>query len=228
MNKKQKRLVIAAIIAIIIIGIRFSPLADYFTLQSFKIYKTLIMQAVQNYYLLSVLIYFSVYTIFTAFALPEAGIFTIVAGFIFGAIPATIYIVVAATIGSCLAFIMARYLVGDWLQEKYKNRLINFNKRMEQNGIFYFLSLRLFFVIPIFITTILAGLTKLSLFTFFWTTAIGIIPGTFFYAFAGHQLNRIKKVSDIFSLNILLVFLALALLPLIPIIYNRFKKYFHR
>ena len=96
--------------------------------------------------------------------------------------------------------------------------MAQFNKAMKLYGKNYLLVIRFVAVIPFFLVNILVGLTNLSLWTFIWTTAIGILPGSLVYTFAGQQLNEIESLRDIFSFNILLAFFFLALLALLPII----------
>ncbi len=224
MKNKKTRLIIAVIVGGIIIALRFSPLADYITFQNLKIYNDQLKILVNTNYLTSVMIYIFSYIMVAAFALPVAAIFTIAGGFLFGVIPACIYVDIAATIGAIFAFLASRYLVGEWFQEKYKDKLVNFNKNLQESGANYLLTVRLIFVLPFFLINILAGLTNINLFTFFWTTAVGILPGTAVYAFAGKQIDYIKNPSDIFSFNVMLAFLLLILLSLLPILFKKFKK----
>jgi uncharacterized membrane protein YdjX (TVP38/TMEM64 family) len=53
-------------------------------------------------------------------------------------------------------------------------------------------------------------------------TAIGIIPGSFVYAYAGRQLGTINSLKEIASPNVLLAFTLLGLLALVPTLYQKF------
>jgi len=223
MKKQRTKLIIALIIVAIIVGIRFSPLSNYLSFQNLQQYKEALKQTVSNYYLASIFLYIITYILITTFSIPVAAVLTLAAGFLFGTLPATIYVNIGATTGAICAFLASRYLVGEWFQKKYKNKLLKFNKEIKQNGTNYLLTLRLLFVMPFFLINILAGLTNVRLFTFFWTTSLGIIPGTLVYAFAGKQLDYINKPSDIFSIKVLLAFLFLAVLSLVPVIFKKIK-----
>ena len=67
---------------------------------------------------------------------------------------------IGATIGAIMAFLVARYLIGDWLQKRYAERLASFNKEIAENGYNYLLTLRLIPVFPFFLVNIFAGITK--------------------------------------------------------------------
>ena len=145
-------------------------------------------------------------------------------GYLFGTFPAIVYVNIGATGGAVLAFLAARYLLGARLQERYRDRLANFNDEMERNGTRYFLTLRLIPVFPFFVVNFLAGLTRVPLGTFSWTTSLGIIPGTAVFAYAGHQLEHVRSISDIFTGKVLFAFLILAAFTLAPAIIDRFRR----
>ena len=63
--------------------------------------------------------YFLVYVVITAVSLPGAAIMTLVGGAIFGLVTGTIIISFASTIGATLAFLIARYLLGETVNRKF-------------------------------------------------------------------------------------------------------------
>ncbi len=70
----------------------------------------------------------------------------------------------------------------------------------------------------------MSGLSTIALTTFVWTTAIGIIPGSFVYAYAGSQLSSIQTTEDIVSPSILLALVMLGILSLIPTVYGKVQQ----
>jgi uncharacterized membrane protein YdjX (TVP38/TMEM64 family) len=52
-------------------------------------------------------------------------------------------------------------------------------------------------------------------------TAIGIIPGSFVYAYAGRQLGTINSLKEIASPNVIGAFVLLGLLALLPMLYKK-------
>ena len=103
------------------------------------------------------------------------------------------------------------------VQNKNQKRLGWFNEQVKLYGIYYLIFMRFLALIPFFVGNLLAALSEVSLWTFVWTTSVGIIPGSLVYAFAGRQLTTIDSIQDVFSWNILLAFLLLALLALTPV-----------
>jgi len=55
-------------------------------------------------------------------------------------------------------------------------------------------------------------------------TSLGIIPGSFVFAFAGRQLGTINSLGEIASPPVLLAFTLLGLLALMPIAYRKFTN----
>jgi uncharacterized membrane protein YdjX (TVP38/TMEM64 family) len=158
------------------------------------------------------------------FSLPGATIMTLAGGFLYTFFIGALYVNVGATAGATLAFLFARYIAGKSLQEKYGGRLEKFNSELDRNGWSYLLTLRFIPVFPFFLINIFAGLTKIPLRTFVWTTSVGIFPGSLIYAYAGQQLGDIGSVKDIFSGRVLLAFLLLAGLAIFPTLYKKIKK----
>jgi uncharacterized membrane protein YdjX (TVP38/TMEM64 family) len=66
--------------------------------------------------------------------------------------------------------------------------------------------------------------------TYFFGTLFGIIPGTFVYCLVGNGLGAIidkgcePNLGRIFEPEILSALIGLAVLPLIPVVYKRFKR----
>jgi uncharacterized membrane protein YdjX (TVP38/TMEM64 family) len=196
----------------------------YLTFENLQENKSSFQHIVKTNYGLSIAGYIIIYILVTGFSLPGATILTLGSGFLFGVILGAIYVNIGATTGATMAFLFSRYIAGDWVQKKYGDKLINFNNELEKNGYRYLLTLRLIPVFPFFLINIFAGLTKISLRTFIWTTSMGILPGSLVYTYAGSQLNFIKSTKDIFTTRIVMVFLLLALFILLPVIISRIKE----
>ena len=67
---------------------------------------------------------------------------------------------------------------------------------------------------PFFMINLLMGLTRMRLFTFFWVSQIGMLPGTLVYVNAGKQLAQIDSISGILSPGVLISFAILGLFPI--------------
>jgi uncharacterized membrane protein YdjX (TVP38/TMEM64 family) len=222
--EKQKRNILFLILFIAaIVLIRFSPLGSILTFENLRTHRDELAAVVQERYWLSVMIYIAVYVLAAALSIPGAVILTLGGGLLFGTVAATVYVNIGATAGAVLAFLSARYLLGNRLQEKYHDQLGRFNGEIEKNGTNYLLTLRFIPVFPFFLINFLSGLTKIPLRTFLWTTSLGIIPGTAVYAFAGRQLGSINALSEVLSRKVIAAFVVLALFALVPVVLKRIK-----
>jgi uncharacterized membrane protein YdjX (TVP38/TMEM64 family) len=195
----NKKIILIFFLIAVIVAIRLSPLGDILTFDNLKKNREVFFAFVQGHYLQSVAAYIAAYIIIVALSIPGAGIMTLAGGFLFGVLSATLYIDIGATIGATLAFLTARYLLGTWLQEKYRRQLGAFNAEMEKNGPRYLLTVRLIPLFPFFMINFLSGLTSIPVKTFVWTTALGIVPVTIIFAYAGRQIGTINSVSEILS-----------------------------
>jgi len=119
---------------------------------------------------------------------------------------------------------VSRYILGSSLQKKYASKLEKFNKDMEANGKYYLLTLRLIPVFPFFLINLMAGLTNIRLSTFFWTTAVGILPGSFVFTYAGSALNDIESPGDIISGKVLAALIFLGVMATLPVIIKKFGR----
>jgi len=128
---------------------------------------------------------------------------------------------VGATTGATLAFLTARYLLRDWVERKFGDRLEPIQAGFAKNAFSYLLTLRLIPIFPFFLVNLVSGLTRVNLGAYVVATALGIIPGTFVYAYAGRQLGTINSLKEIASPNVLLAFTLLGLLALVPVLYRR-------
>jgi len=216
MINRNKKIIFIFFLIAVIAAIRLSPIGDILTFENLKKNREVFFAFVRGHYLQSVAAYIVSYIIIAALSIPGAGIMTLAGGFLFGVLSATVYIDIGATIGATLAFLTARYLLGTWLQEKYRKQLGAFNAEMEKNGPRYLLTVRLIPVFPFFMINFLSGLTSIPVKTFVWTTALGIVPVTIIFAYAGRQIGTINSVSEILSprmIGALAVLSAVALFP---------------
>jgi uncharacterized membrane protein YdjX (TVP38/TMEM64 family) len=157
-------------------------------------------------------------------SLPGATILTLCAGAIFGSVSGTLVVNVGATLGATLAFLAARFILRDWVEKKFGEKLQPFNEGFSKNAINYILFLRLVPLFPFFLVNLMSGLTKVKLPIYFLGTMVGILPGSFVYANAGSNLAQINSLSDIASPGVLGAFALLGIFALIPSIYKRMKN----
>ena len=220
MKPAHKKILMALIIAAAIVSIRVFGLDHLLSLETFRQYRDQLLAFTAQHYLPTVAIFVLIYIAAVALSIPGATILTLTAGFLFGFI-GVIYVNIGASAGAVLAFLAARYLIGDWVQRRYGEKLASFNKEIAENGYNYLLTLRFIPLFPFFLINIFAGLTRVPLTVFAWTTMVGILPGSFIYIYTGRQLGII---GDILSWQIILAFVLLGLLVLSPVVIKKFMK----
>jgi len=216
--KVSKRLILGFLFIGALIAIRLSGIGEYITFEQLKLQRDMLVGLVETQYAWSVFAYISFFTLGVAFFLPVAMVLTLASGFLFGFPWGILYANIGGTLGSIISFLMVRYLFGESLQVRYAARLAGFNQAMHEQGSLYLLFIHFIFVIPFFMINTLAGLTRVSLWTFIWTTSLGILPGQFVYTFTGQQLSDINSIQDIFSGGVLVALCLLAFLGMVPML----------
>lgn len=222
---KKKLFVLFAVLFVIFVFYYFD-FGKHFSLDSVKKNGLILKSFTETDYIKSVFIFSGIYILLTCLALPFAVFLTIFSGWLFGAFAGAIYSCLSATIGSTIALLLFKFLAGDFLRAKFKHRLERFRERFNKNGYSYLLSIHFSGMVPLFFVNILASLADVKTWTFCWTTAVGTFPAFLVYAFAGKQFNTINNIRDVFTVKILLAFLALALLVLMPTILRKFFRGF--
>src|SRR5262249_18802582 len=137
---------------------------------------------VDEHLVVSLLVYVLVYVAATALSLPAATLVTVVGAALFGrslgTAGVTAVVSLASTIGATLAFLASRYLLRDWVQARFGNRLAGINRGFERDGGFYLLTLRLVPAFPFFLVNLGMGLTPIRVSTYVLVSWIGMLPGT--------------------------------------------------
>ena len=200
----------------------YFDLTQYLSLETLKANRDKLLFYTDAHYTTAVALFIGAYILQTAFSLPGAAVFTLAGGFLFGSFVGTLYVNIAATAGATLAFLAARYLLRDWVERKFGERLGPIQEGFARNAFSYLITLRLIPIFPFFLINLLSGLTRIRLGTYVLATAIGIIPGSFVYANAGRQLGTINSLGEIASPRVLGAFALLGLLALVPILYRKF------
>jgi len=158
--------------------------------------------------------YMAIYIVVTALSLPGAAVMTLAGGALFGLLVGTVAVSFASTIGATIACVVSRYLLRDWVQNKFGNRLATINEGVEKEGAFYLFTLRLIPVFPFFVINLVMGLTRMRIITFFWVSQLGMLAGTIVFVNAGKELAKIDSLKGILSPGLLISFIILGLFPI--------------
>lgn len=217
--KFDSRLVKKLVLLILITGLAglfFAfGLQEYLTLEFVKASQTRFQEIYSLQPILVVSLFVAFYIPVIALNLPGATILGLAAGALFGALTGTVIISFASTAGATLACLMSRYLLRDWVQKKFGSRLDRINEGIRKEGAFYLFSMRLIPVIPFFVINMVMGLTPMRLWTFYWVSQLGMLPGTFIYVNAGSQIARIDSLAGIVSPGLVGSLVLLGFFPLV-------------
>jgi uncharacterized membrane protein YdjX (TVP38/TMEM64 family) len=119
--------------------------------------------------------FFALYIGVTSLSLPGAAVLTLAAGTIFGLVWGVVIVSFASTIGATLAFLVARFVFRDSVQNRFGDRLQTINKGVELEGAFYLFTLRLVPIFPFFLINLLMGLASIGTQTFYWISQVGML-----------------------------------------------------
>ena len=110
---------------------------------------------------------------------------------------------------------MSRFVFRGYVEKKCSKYLEKINEGIKKDGIYYLFFLRLSPIFPFFIINLVFGLTKMKALTFYLVSQIGMFLGTIIFVNAGVQLSKINKIEDILSIEIIVSFILIGLVPLI-------------
>ncbi|MFZ3321332.1 MAG: dihydrolipoyl dehydrogenase [Usitatibacter sp.] len=208
MNKGK--LFVAIVIVALIAAFFAFDLKRYMSLEYFQAQREAILSYFDANPVRTGAIFFVVYVAVTGLSLPGAAILTLVAGAIFGLLWGVIIVSFASTLGASLAFLASRYLLRDWVQARFGEKLKAINAGIERDGAFYLFAMRLVPAFPFFAINLLMGLTPMTVRTYYGISQVGMLAGTFVYVYAGTQLGQFK-----ISPGLVLAFVLLGIFPLV-------------
>jgi len=219
---------------------------EYLTFNALSENRDSLLSYVEQHYVLALLIYLGFYVIAVAASLPGGLLLTISGGFLFGWVVGGLVTVIAATIGATILFVVAATSVGNTLRQRAGPWLKKLEAGFQDNALSYLLFLRLVPAFPFWLVNIAPAFLGVSLRTYVIGTFVGIIPGTFVFAFLGTGLDSIiveqqEKVAickasgqaiceesfqlgSLFTTEIVLSFVALGVISLLPIVIKRFRR----
>lgn len=213
MNISKTRLI--GVIVVLVVLFFYFDMQDYLSLTKLQSQQATILSYYANHPILTLLVYGLIYIVVTGLSLPGATVLTLAGGALFGLLWGTVIVSIASTIGATLAFLAARFLFRENLEQKFAQQLNAINAGIEKDGGYYLFTLRLVPLIPFFAINLIMGLTKMQASTFFWVSQVGMLAGTLVYVNAGTQLATIKSLSDITSPFLIASFVLLGIFPLI-------------
>jgi uncharacterized membrane protein YdjX (TVP38/TMEM64 family) len=215
---------LAAFIAFFALGLN-----DYLTLDTLRENRAALKEWVQANRTEAVLVFIAAYIVVAAASLPAGAVLSVTGGFLFGSVFGAAWIVIGATIGASLLFVIARSALGEPLRRRFGGRIKSMEDGFRRNAFSYMLILRLVPLFPFWLVNLAPAFLGVSLLTFVVTTAIGIIPGAFVFASIGNGLNALFEAGEQPDLSLTsliarpdfyIPIAGLILLSLIPVVYR--------
>lgn len=199
---------------------------------------------VEDNFFLTLLAYLGIYIAVVVLSLPGAGILSIGGGFLFGWLVSAPATILAATIGATALFLAVTTSFGEALREKAGPWVAKLKAGFEKDAFNYLLFLRLVPAFPFWLVNLAPAMLGIKLSTYVTATAIGIIPGSFAFAFVGAGLGSVIEAqraanadcignaecaieistSDLITPEILAALAALSVVALIPVVLKRLRN----
>ena len=212
---RRSRFIVVLLIAVAVAVFFAAGAHRYFSFDAVKAQQAAIESGYAEHPLRTALGFFLIYILVTGLSLPGAALMTLVGGAIFGLLWGTILVSFASAIGATIAFLASRFVLRDWVQERFAAQMQAINRGVEKEGGLYLFTLRLIPAVPFFVINLVMGLTPMRTRTFYWVSQLGMLAGTLVYVNAGTQLAAIQSPRDILSPGLIGAFLLLGFFPLI-------------
>ena len=224
------RVAILLVVLVVLALIFLSGASDYLSLAALSINRIRLLDFVQSHTLAAILAFIAVYIAAVAFSIPGAIWLTIAGGFVFGPLAGTCYIIIAATIGATIVFLLARYALGDVLRAKAGPALRKMEDGFREDALSYLLVLRLVPLFPFFLVNLVPAFLGVPLRTYVIGTFFGIIPGSFVYTTVGAGIGdalaagaSVDPAAALRQPTVIGALAGLAILALVPVVYKRTK-----
>lgn len=217
-NWRFKLVLLAAALALI--SIAYALFGDFLNLETLAKKEQALRDWRERHFAKAVVLSFLVYVSVAGLSLPGAMLLTLFLGWFLGFGLGLLVVSLASSAGATLAFLISRFFLRDFVQNKFGNRLKTFNEALQQEGAFYLFALRLIVVVPFFITNLAMGVTPIRTWTFWWVSQLGMLPGTVVYVYAGASFPSLSNLSEkggqgILTPQLLFAFLLLGLFPIV-------------
>lgn len=221
-----RRWLAVVILFVLLFAFFYFKLYQYLSYDALKKYHLNIQAWTNQHYQQAVLLYFIVFILSVACAIPSATFLSIVGGFLFGNI-STFYAVLGTTLGGFILFLAVKTALGGRIVRRSRGWMKGLERNINENAFHYILTLRFIPIMPCGVINITAGVLNVPAKTFLAATVIGIFPSTLIYTMLGHGLNEIflaDHIPNLWAPSILIPLLGLAFISILPIVYRKLTK----
>jgi uncharacterized membrane protein YdjX (TVP38/TMEM64 family) len=212
--RNYSRLAIAALFVAALLLFYESGFQHQLSIGALKLHRHELAAAYAHRPLLVVGLFFATFVTLTALSIPGSVLLmTVAAGAIFGFWVGIFVDSFAAAIGCTVAFLCSRYLLRDWVAQRYGRAIERFGTDVESGS--YLLSLRLIPAVPYFLVNVGMALTRIRVSRFYIASQLGMLPAMMLYVNAGRELGAMSDMREIVSLRVLCALALLAMLPMV-------------
>ncbi|HEC05721.1 MAG TPA: TVP38/TMEM64 family protein, partial [Thiolapillus brandeum] len=169
------------------------------------------------------LLFMLVYAIGTVLFQPGS-VMTLAGGALFGPVLGTFYNLTGATLGAALAFVIARYLASDWVEQKTGGRMKKLKEGVEKEGWRFVAFVRLVPLFPFNLLNYALGLTRIRFSHYLIATYICMMPGALAYSYLGYAGREAVTGSEGLVQKGMLALALLAAVAFLPRIISHFRQ----
>jgi uncharacterized membrane protein YdjX (TVP38/TMEM64 family)/rhodanese-related sulfurtransferase len=153
-------------------------------------------------------------------------VFALAGGALFGPLWGTLWNLTGATFGATLAFLVARYIAGDWVARKAGGLLKRVIDGVEAEGWRFVALVRLVPLFPFNLSNYVLGLSRIPLHHYVMATFVCMAPGAVAYTWLGHAgRGALSGHADAVQYGLLALGL-LTTIALLPRLIGRMRKSF--
>lgn len=174
---------------------------------------------------LAPVIYILLFTVRPLILFPTS-VLSVAGGLAFGTLLGVVYTVIGATLSALVAYYVAVHFGDRFLRHFESSDYEKMQQKIEEDGFFYVLILRLIPLVNFDLVSYASGLAKVRLPAFLFATTVGMIPGAFANNFLGSSLASGNLKMVLFALAVLVFLTLIATVFREPIKrqINRYKK----
>ncbi|OOZ38462.1 sulfurtransferase [Solemya pervernicosa gill symbiont] len=170
-----------------------------------------------------ILFFILLYAVATVVFLPGS-VITLADGAIFGPVWGTLYNLTGATLGATLAFLVARYLAADWVEQRSGGLIKRLKNGVESEGWRFVAFVRLVPLFPFNALNYALGLTRIKLSHYIIASYLCMLPGGIAYTYLGYAGREAVAGGEGLIQKILLAVALLALVSFLPRLIAMFRR----
>ena len=140
---RAKPIVVGLLLAIAVVAWFALDLGRFLTLEKLHEHHEWLVEQKNASPLLFGAVFFAVYVLITGASIPGATVLTLAAGSVFGLLWGIVLVSFASALGATIAFVVARYLLRDFVRRRFEKQSAAVDAGIKKDGIFYLLALRL-------------------------------------------------------------------------------------